>query len=69
MMMMPTCAKCGLEMTPQNARHRPELFLHDACLPDELRPSSSALRMWQCDKIKELADKWLSDDAAGYEGI
>ena len=23
--------------------------------------------MWQCDKIKELADKWLSDDAAGYD--
>lgn len=24
-------------MTPENARLRPELFLHDACLPDELK--------------------------------
>jgi hypothetical protein len=35
----PTCGKCGGMMTPQNARQRPELFLHDACLPDELKPA------------------------------
>lgn len=34
----PTCGKCGGEMTRENARLRPELFLHDACLPDELKP-------------------------------
>jgi predicted Zn-ribbon and HTH transcriptional regulator len=33
----PNCAKCGLAMTPENAKRRPELFLHDDCLPDELR--------------------------------
>lgn len=33
----PTCAKCGKVMTPQNARVRPELFLCDECLPEELR--------------------------------
>jgi hypothetical protein len=34
----PTCGKCGGIMTPENARKRPELFLHDCCLPVELRP-------------------------------
>jgi len=33
----PWCGKCGGAMTPENARLRPELFLHDACLPDELK--------------------------------
>ncbi len=33
----PVCASCGKPMTPQNARQRPELFLHDACLPDSLK--------------------------------
>lgn len=32
----PTCAACGREMTPQNARLHPELFLCDRCLPVEL---------------------------------
>jgi len=35
----PLCAECGETMTPQNARIHPEFFLHDACLPDELRPA------------------------------
>lgn len=34
----PTCGKCGGVMTPENARHSPELFLHDRCLPPELQP-------------------------------
>ncbi len=33
----PHCGKCGKVMTRENARLRPELFLHDACLPDELK--------------------------------
>ncbi|SRR6266446_3962516 len=32
-MEQPICMKCGLVMTPQNARRHPELFLHDGCLP------------------------------------
>ena len=39
-MTKPTCGKCGGVMTPQNASVRPELFLHDACLPDELKPQT-----------------------------
>ena len=31
------CGKCGGEMTPENAKVHPELFLHDECLPDELK--------------------------------
>ena len=31
----PTCGKCGGVMTPANSRKRPELFLHDDCLPAE----------------------------------
>src|SRR4051812_48532269 len=34
----PTCGKCGKVMTPKDSRIHPELFLHDACLPDELKP-------------------------------
>ena len=34
----PTCGKCGGIMTPQDSRIHPEFFLHDACLPDELKP-------------------------------
>ncbi len=37
MLPQPLCGKCGKSMTPENARIRPELFLHDACLPDELK--------------------------------
>lgn len=37
----PNCGKCGKAMTPENAKYRPELFLHDACLPDELQASSA----------------------------
>jgi len=36
--MEPTCGKCGVVMTPEDARLRPELFLHDGCLPDEFLP-------------------------------
>ncbi len=39
----PNCGKCGLEMTPENARHRPELFLHDDCLPDDLKPQGKEM--------------------------
>lgn len=46
----PTCGKCGREMTPQNARIRPELFLHDACLPPELMPAKK-----QQDRAKAAA--------------
>ena len=38
----PMCHKCGRAMTPENARIHPEYFLHDACLPDELRPAPAA---------------------------
>lgn len=38
----PSCAKCGLEMTPDNARVHPEYFLHDNCLPDELKPKAKS---------------------------
>lgn len=37
-MSRPHCNKCGYEMTPESARIHPELFLHDACLPNELKP-------------------------------
>jgi hypothetical protein len=29
----PTCAKCGVTMTPSNSKINPELFLCDTCLP------------------------------------
>ena len=51
----PHCGRCGGLMTPQNARHRPELFLHDACLLDELK--------------REAADKQSYDDLAASGGI
>ncbi len=35
----PICGKCRGVMTRENARLRPELFLHDGCLPDELKPT------------------------------
>ena len=38
----PVCGACGLPMSPTDSRLRPELFLHDACLPDELRPQPMA---------------------------
>jgi hypothetical protein len=34
----PRCGKCGVVMTQADSRLRPELFLHDACLPEELKP-------------------------------
>lgn len=34
----PRCGKCGRAMTPKDSRIHPEFFLHDACLPDELKP-------------------------------
>lgn len=44
----PICEKCGLPMTPQDSRLRPELFLHDRCLPEDLRgdppPKQPAIR-------------------------
>jgi hypothetical protein len=33
----PICGKCRKVMTPENASERPELFLHDECLPKEFR--------------------------------
>jgi hypothetical protein len=29
------------QLTPENARLRPELFLHDACLPEDLKPAKA----------------------------
>ncbi len=34
----PVCGKCGKVMTPKDSRVHPEYFLHDACLPYELKP-------------------------------
>jgi len=31
-----TCAVCNGPLTPENAKLRPELFLHDSCLPHAL---------------------------------
>jgi hypothetical protein len=46
-------------MTPENARLRPELFLHDACLPDEFRPvrGRSAAAMTP-DQLQEIHAVW-----------
>lgn len=49
----PICGKCGRVMTPENSRQRPELFLHDDCLPDELREDRSA-RVTAYAEIKQL---------------
>ncbi len=53
----PTCVKCGKVMTPENARLRPELFLHDGCLPDELKPQvmTTASKEWEGPKTHEEA--------------
>lgn len=40
----PTCGKCGGVMTPADSRIRPELFLHDACLPAELMEARKPAR-------------------------
>lgn len=32
------CTKCGGDMTRENAKVHPEYFLHDACLPEEMKP-------------------------------
>lgn len=40
----PTCGKCGGVMTPENAKIRPELFLHDKCLPEEFQRAWSSAR-------------------------
>jgi hypothetical protein len=39
----PKCGKCGGVMTPKDSKIRPELFLHDACLPDELKPPAGGM--------------------------
>lgn len=78
----PTCGKCGKVMTPENARLRPELFLHDACLPTEWDPSRPPKSL-SCIKGHELAEylyhqfgnqiAWInpfppdSDENAGFE--
>jgi hypothetical protein len=49
----PTCGACGGIMTPANARQHPELFLHDRCLPDELRPPEEQHNCRRC-KINGL---------------
>lgn len=41
----PRCGRCGIVMTPETAKLRPELFLHDACLPPDIHAAS----------LKELA--------------
>jgi hypothetical protein len=47
-MRRPTCGRCGKVMTPEDSRIRPEYFLHDACLPDELRPRENPSARCSC---------------------
>jgi hypothetical protein len=49
-------------MTPENSRQRPELFLHDRCLPDELRPPEQRHSCSRC-KINGLtkAEAFIHD--------
>ena len=61
----PNCGKCGLAMTPQDAKIHPELFLHDACLPDELRPvivnhlnTAAAMREYGGSFVRCLGELW-----------
>ena len=41
----PTCGACGLVMTPADSRINPELFLHDACLPEGLKQKEEPVGM------------------------
>jgi hypothetical protein len=40
----PICGKCGKVMTPKDSRIHPEYFLHDACLPDKLKPQPEPIK-------------------------
>lgn len=55
--MEPTCGKCGGVMTPANARERPELFLHDECLPNELRREKRTVVTCRVCQIGYYAEK------------
>ncbi len=68
---VPVCGKCNLPMTPADSRLRPELFLHDACLPAELRPNLPRFNVWANlttvvvhDLQSRVEHKWPAYDAA-----
>jgi hypothetical protein len=55
-------------MTPENSRLRPELFLHDRCLPDELRPPEERYSCARC-KINGLTHaEWFIHQKCCYGG-
>lgn len=56
-MTIPTCAKCGMPMNPSNAKTRPELFLHDACLPSELLQQNPKPVKTLTRQVEEIIDK------------
>jgi hypothetical protein len=53
----PICGKCGGEMTPDNSTVRPELFLHDECLPPELQRVAAVVSQTPRTDAEE-ADDW-----------
>lgn len=59
----PFCVACGLVMTPANAKIRPELFLHDACLPEVLKPKPEETPAMPCPTCSAtLANMGLGED-------
>lgn len=59
----PNCGKCGLAMTPTNSKLRPELFLHDECLPDEIKPIPRA------DLQARLLDAYRKNDDVAFDAV
>jgi hypothetical protein len=53
----PLCGKCGQAMTPGDSRVHPELFLHDACLPEELKTKVTEKLSEYSNPYQEVIDK------------
>lgn len=61
----PTCGKCGGVMTRENARIHPELFLHDSCLPDDLRQEKDVVLSRSTLPPMDLLDWFAGQAMAG----
>lgn len=66
---MPTCAKCGMPMNPANSKIRPELFLHDACLPTELAQQKTNQSKTLTRQVEEMVDKKIKLEGLASEII
>lgn len=65
----PNCCKCGIVMTPENSRLKPEYFLCDSCVPPGVKQTSPEMKSPALQHIQSTAEQTPFGTPAGINKL